>query len=177
MGTHLVPRDTNAAALAVATPAEETLREGGMVIVPEFWWACVLSTAWWMRTVSLGKSAASQDVAASASPDSSCSACPQTPTSPMGLHLNQSSKHPSCSDLSGIFWKPRRDDVLGLVTLPQISGLLLFASATWSTQNSPGDRSFSFSIKDWHGPSRLYCVGPQMRWGSERVYLCMALAL
>lgn len=27
MGTHLVPRDTNAAALAVATPAEETLRE------------------------------------------------------------------------------------------------------------------------------------------------------
>lgn len=36
-GTHRVPRGTNAAAPGVATPAEETLREGGMVNAPEFW--------------------------------------------------------------------------------------------------------------------------------------------
>lgn len=88
MGTHLVPRDTSAAALAVATPAEETSREGGMAIVPESWWACVLSTAWWMRTVNPGKSAASQAVAASASPGSSHSNSSRTPTGPMGLILN-----------------------------------------------------------------------------------------
>ncbi|KAK7827819.1 hypothetical protein U0070_019643 [Myodes glareolus] len=79
-GTHLVPRDTSAAALAVAMPAEETFREGGMAIVPESWWACVLSTAWWTRTVNLGKSAASQAAAASASPGSSHSNSSQTPT-------------------------------------------------------------------------------------------------
>lgn len=87
-GTHLVPRDTSAAALAVVMPAEETFREGGMAIVPESWWACVLSTAWWMRTVNPGKSAANQAVAASASPGSSHSNNSQTPIGPMGLILN-----------------------------------------------------------------------------------------
>lgn len=59
--------------------------QGGMAIVPESWWACVLSTAWWTRTVNLGKSAASQAVAASASPGSSHSNSSQTPTGLMGL--------------------------------------------------------------------------------------------
>lgn len=62
--------------------------QGGMAIVPESWWACVLSTAWWMRTVNPGKSAASQAVAVSASPGSSHSNSSQTPTGPMGLILN-----------------------------------------------------------------------------------------
>lgn len=39
MGMRPVPRDINAAVLAVATPAVETLREGGAVTVPTFWWA------------------------------------------------------------------------------------------------------------------------------------------
>lgn len=62
--------------------------QGGMAIVLEYWWACVLSTAWWMRTVNPGKSAASQAVAASASPGSSHSNSSQTPTGLMGLILN-----------------------------------------------------------------------------------------
>lgn len=87
-GTHHAPRDTSAAALAAAMPAEETSKEGGMAIVPESWWACVLSTAWWMRTVNPGKSAASQAVAASASPGSSHSNSSQTPMGLRGQILN-----------------------------------------------------------------------------------------
>ncbi|XP_032317149.1 WAP four-disulfide core domain protein 3 isoform X1 [Camelus ferus] len=67
METCPVPRGINAAALAVATPAVVTLREGGVATVQTSWWACVLSAAGWMRTAKLGRSAASQAVAASVS--------------------------------------------------------------------------------------------------------------
>lgn len=67
MGTLPVPRGINAAAPAVDASAVETLREGGTVSVHRFSWACAFSTACLMLTAKLGKSAASQAVAASVS--------------------------------------------------------------------------------------------------------------
>lgn len=44
-GTSPVPRGISAAVPAVATHAVETFREGGVVSVHAFWWACALSPA------------------------------------------------------------------------------------------------------------------------------------
>lgn len=57
--------------------------QDGPVLVQEFWWACALSPAWWMRTAQPGASAASQAAGASVSRRICCAKLARNPNETM----------------------------------------------------------------------------------------------